>query len=44
VINFISIQGRKTIQVRDFKTIIENEEKYEFLEGSLFGKTGCIPK
>ena len=38
---FVELTGRKTIQMRDFTTTIESDDKYDFLEGCLFGKTGC---
>merc|ERR1712003_321220 len=39
----IRTTGRKTIQMRDFTSVIENDEKYDFLEGCLSGKSSCLP-
>jgi len=39
----IRTTGKKTIQMRDFTSVIENDEKYDFLEGCLSGKSSCLP-
>ena len=41
--DYIFMIGRKTIQMRDFTSVIENDEKYDFLEGCLSGKSSCLP-
>ena len=34
--------GRKTVQLRDLTSYLESDSKYDYLEGALTGKTGCL--
>merc|ERR1711935_287595 len=34
--------GRKTMKLSDVTAYVDSESKYEYLEGALVGKTGCL--
>ena len=34
--------GRKTIKLTDVTAYLDSESKYDYLEGALTGKTGCL--